>query len=513
MSGSTDVSRNRSPAASKLRWWERHRASPLTPHSGQVRRRGTGRLVVASNRLPVSLERTDGGAWRAQPAAGGLVTALDPVMRRRGGLWLGWPGVAGAGDQALSEALARTAGDPPCPLQAVDLDAREQEAFYLGFCNQVLWPAFHGFPARIRSEASWWEAYRAVNRRFARTLHGLARWDDLVWVHDYHLMLVARELRQMGTADHRLSFFLHIPFPGPRVLARVPRHRELLQGLLEFDLLGFQREEDRRHFLSCVEAFVPEALAPDGGGAEPKLGGRRTVTRSFPISIDFDEFARGAESPEVLAESREIRQEVGDHTSLVLGVDRLDYSKGIPAKLRGLARVLERRPSLRGRLTLVQLVVPSRDVIPAYRETHREIETLVKEINGRWADDGWTPVRYDYGRWSRERLLAHYRSADMALVTPLNDGMNLVAKEYCAANAGDGVLVLSVHAGAADELGKAAVMVDPASPDSIAQGILDALCMPERERRLAMREAREHLRTHDVHGWVGSFMAESIRAG
>ena len=513
MSGSPDVTRSRRLQTPKTRWWERRRSSPLTPYPGSNRRRGAGRLLVASNRLPVTLERVGDGGWRARPAAGGLVTALDPVMRRRGGLWLGWPGVAGAGDEALASALAEAPGDPPCPLQAVELDAREQEAFYLGFSNQVLWPAFHGFPDRVRFKASWWEAYRTVNRRFARTLHGVARWDDLIWVHDYHLMLLARELRQMGAADHRLSFFLHIPFPEPRVLARIPWHRQLLRGLLDFDLLGFQREEDRRHFLSCVEEFVPEALASDEGARGPRLDGRRTLTRSFPISIDFDEFARGAESPEVLAESREIRQEVGDHTSLALGVDRLDYSKGIPAKLRGLARILERRPSLRGRLTLIQLVVPSRDVIPAYRETRREIEGLVEEINERWGDDGWTPVWYHYGRWSRERLLAHYRNADMALVTPLNDGMNLVAKEYCAANAGDGVLVLSAHAGAADELSEAAVVVDPTSPDSIARGVLDALCMPERERRLAMREAREHLRTHDVHRWVGSFMAESIRAG
>jgi trehalose 6-phosphate synthase/phosphatase len=434
---------------------------------------------------------------------------MDPVMRRRGGVWLGWAGRPELGDAELQEALASSRVRFPYGLRAVPLDERERELYYTGISNRVLWPLFHGLVQWWERNGGSWEVYREVNRRFARALAETARWDDLIWVHDYHLLLVGRELRRLGLAQP-LGFFLHIPFPSPRLLSRLPWHRELISDLLEFDLVGFQQERDRRHFLEAVHAFAPDALDPGSGSPDPVVDGRVVRVGAFPISIDVDEFHHASHGREIEEQEEEILEGLPGR-SLVLGVDRLDYTKGIEEKIRGFRRFLERRADLRGRIVLRQLVVPCRSGIAAYARTRKRVEDLVGSVNRELGDGEWSPVDYRFGRWNRPELLAHYRAARIALVTPLADGMNLVAKEFCTANPGNGVLVLSTRAGAAEELADSAVLVDPTSADDVARGLESAWDMPECERARRLEVAQDLLRTHDVHRWVGHFLEEATR--
>ena len=464
---------------------------------------------MASNRLPLRLTGGAEDGWSCSPATGGLVTALEPVLRRRGGTWVGWPGCPDAGQEALAQAAPALVGGAPYGLRAVSLNREEEHCFYQGFSNQVLWPLLHGFSALCDPDPEYWRSYREVNRRFAERLAEVAGGGGTVWVHDYHLMLVARELRELGV-DGPLSFFLHTPFPPGELLESVSCGHALVEGLLHYDLVGFQTEQDQAHFVDAVRRIHPEALSEAGGGVELTFGDRRVRTGAFPISIDFKEFFGAAHNPVVMGMAWDLRRRLGDR-SLLLGVDRLDYSKGIPQKLRGFRRVLRRHPELRGRMVLKQLVIPSRDGIPAYRATKVEIEGLVRAINQEFADLDSPPVEYQYGSWDRMELLAHYREADVALVTPLNDGMNLVAKEYVASNGGGGVLILSQGAGAAWELGREALIVDPGDPDAVARSIVEAHSMPLRERRRRMTSAQAVVRSRDVHRWVEGFLSRTPR--
>ena len=488
--------------------WER-RHSPLGPYPGANRRKGGGRLVLASNRLPVTLTPKPDGRWRSSPASGGLVSALWPILSRRGGVWTGWTGAPGAGQAELDGALENLPGGDRCRLQAVALTEEEVESYYGGFSNQVLWPLFHGFSHLCRPAPHFWESYRRVNARFADSLAACLRWDDLIWVQDYHLMLLGKELRERGL-EHRMVYFLHIPFPPLELLERIPGHRELVEGLLHFDLVGFQTVRDREHFLDAARQLFPESFPPESGIPDPVLDGRQVLTGTFPISIDFQGYSGDAHGSVVLALEQAIRNQAGGRT-LLLGVDRLDYTKGIPEKLKGLDLALERWPELRGSVVLKQLVVPSRDTVPAYRDAKAEIEERVDALNRRWGTADWVPVEYRYESWTRAELLAHYRAADAALVTPLNDGMNLVAKEYVAANAGSGVLILSVFAGTAGELGESALLVNPSESESVAVAIRQAHVMAPEERRERMDRARNQIRSHDVHRWVKHFLEAGIR--
>jgi trehalose 6-phosphate synthase len=463
----------------------------------------TGRLIIASNRLPVSIER-QGGRVEVKPATGGLVTALVPVLRQRGGVWIGWSGATGPADDLapLLRAAGRKSG---YGLRGVALDEREVAGYYRGFANEILWPLFHDLPGRCNFQPAYWGPFAQVNARFAATIERAWQAGDLVWVHDYHLMLVGRFLREGGFPG-RTAFFLHIPFPPPDIFRKLPWRKPLLEALLAYDLLGFQTGGDRRRFLECVRQLLPEARPRIRPHGEPAAPGREVRVGAFPISIDVGTFARQARSPEVERETERIRRALLGR-KLVLGLDRLDYSKGIPQRLRAFAAALEAEPALRGRVSLLQVVVPSRTRVAEYRDFKAEIDQLVGTLNGRYAETGWTPIQYRYRSLSREQLLAHYRAADVAFVTPLKDGMNLVAKEYCAARVdGDGVLVLSEFAGAAVELKSGALLVNPYDEQGTAEALCHALSMEEAERRARMARMRDHLAAHDVFGWVDSFL-------
>jgi trehalose 6-phosphate synthase len=472
--------------------------------------RSRERLIVVSNRLPFTFRRDNGAGWRADPASGGLVTALMPVLRHRGGMWIGWTGAHGE-DPDLAAALERAGEDAGFTLRSVPLTADEVHEFYLGFSNEVVWPLFHDLQSLCNFEPAYWRTYCEVNRRFAEVVAANAAPGDFIWVHDYHLMNVARELRLAG-AGARVGFFLHIPFPSPDLFLKLPWRREVLHSLLEYDLIGFQTQRDRRNFVQCVRALVKDA-GIEGRGQVLLVSALGRVVRvgNFPISIDYNTFMRRAVAPEVAARSRELHRLLPNR-KLILGVDRLDYTKGIPLRLKAFQSLLERFPELRERVSYIQVVVPSREDIPRYRELKTEIEQLVSKLNGTFVHPGgWVPVWYVYRSLSRLDLLAYYRAADIALVTPLRDGMNLVAKEYCACSIEeDCALILSEFAGAAAQLGRSALLVNPCDVEGVADAIHQAYHMGRSERQARMRRMRRAIREYDVFWWVDSFLRAAI---
>ena len=459
--------------------------------------------MVASNRLPVVVSK-ESGRWQAKPSSGGLVTALTPVLAESGGLWIGWTGTQK--QPFLDDILAKASTDSGYILEPVWLTEKEVDQYYFGFSNEIMWPLFHDLQSRCNFDPAYWNTYRSVNRKFARVIEKKAQPNDYIWVQDYHLMLVARELRRLSVHS-KLGFFLHTPFPAPDMYMKLPWRKEILAALLEYDLLGFQTSRDRNNFAHCVEAvFQRQGIDTRRQVATVQTPKREVLIGSFPISIDFKSFAREAASETVAQGARKLRDAV-PNCKIVLGVDRLDYSKGVPERLRGFRRALERFPALRGRLTLVQIMVPSREDILQYRALRSEIEGLVGEINGIYSQPGWIPINYIFRSLSRADLLAYYRAADIALVTPLKDGMNLISKEYCAANVDEnGVLILSEFAGAASQLGRASLLVNPYDVEGVANAIKQAYSMSNHERQWRMRRARRLIAKRDIHWWVDSFL-------
>jgi trehalose 6-phosphate synthase len=402
----------------------------------------------------------------------------------------------------LDEPVAIASKNAGYMLKPVVLTEEELNQYYLGFSNEIIWPLFHDLQSHCIFDPAYWNTYQAVNRKFAQVVAQNAGPNDYIWVQDYHLMLVAKELRDMGI-ERKLGFFLHIPFPPPDIFVRLPWRSQILEALLEHDLVGFQTARDRNNFIYCVEALTKgthyDARRQVSTIATPT---RETRVGSFPISIDFNEFAQHAADRTVAERARQLREAIPNR-QIILGVDRLDYSKGIPQKLRAFRNALERFGDLRGKVTLVQIVVPSREDIAGYQGLKSEIEGLVSEINGSFTQPGWVPIHYMYRSLDRTELLAYYRTAEIALVTPLKDGMNLVAKEYCAANTdNNGVLILSEFAGAAAQLRRNSLVVNPYDIEGVANAIHRAHDMSANERRILMRRLRESIRKRDIFWWV-----------
>jgi trehalose 6-phosphate synthase len=465
------------------------------------------RLIVVSNRLPLVFKKTEQGAWRAESGSGGLVSALVPVLRNRGGTWIGWPGTA-EGDGDLNEALDAASAQAGYSLRPVSLSAADVRDFYLGFSNEVVWPLFHDLPSLCNFEPAYWRSYQSVNRKYAQAiLDNGASDSDFVWVHDYHLMNVGMELRALNS-NARTGFFLHIPFPPPDLFLKMPWCAQIISALLSYDLVGFQTLRDRRNFLGCVRALAPEVEVEGRGHMlTARVGNRVVGVGHFPISIDFAEYAKRASVAEVADKVAELRRLLPKRR-LVLGIDRLDYTKGIPHRLRAFYSLMQRHPELRERISLIQVVVPSRVDIPSYHALKTEIEQLAARINGEFQrPGGWVPVWYVYSSLTSLELLAYYRAADIALITPLKDGMNLVAKEYCACSIeSDCTLILSKFAGAAAQLGEGALLVNPFDVEGVADAIKQAYEMDPAERRARMRRMRHSIRRMDIYEWVNSFM-------
>jgi trehalose 6-phosphate synthase/phosphatase len=449
-------------------------------------------LVVVSNRLPFTAER-HGSSIEWRRSSGGLVAALDPVLAERGGVWIGWPGVA-QDDRSPAPELPQT---DRVRYRAVPLSPREVALYYGGFANRTLWPLFHYFVTRTRIDAATWRAYDIVNQRFARIAAEESDPASLVWVHDYQLLRVPRHLRQIAP-DRLIAVFLHIPFPAYDVFRILPWSRRLMRGLLAADLVGFHVPAYGDHFLTCAQRLLGCDVDREAGLVH--FEGRDVAVQAHPISISTADIeARARRVGPAPATPHRVKQ--------VIGLDRLDYTKGIHERLLGVERMLERHPSHRGAFVFTQVVIPSRERVTEYQALKREIDETVGRINGRFSDHGWTPIRYLVRHLGADELATFYRTADVALVTPLRDGMNLVAKEYVASQVdGDGVLVLSEMAGAAEEL-QEALLVNPFDRDDLADTLNRALILPEAERRARMSALRDRMQRNTVDRWVDHFLA------
>ncbi|MEE9608489.1 MAG: bifunctional alpha,alpha-trehalose-phosphate synthase (UDP-forming)/trehalose-phosphatase [Myxococcota bacterium] len=451
-------------------------------------------ILVVSNRLPFTFARTSAGFERRR-SAGGLVSALEPVLHKRGGVWVGWPGIEIQEGEQLP-----TTGEP-YRIAPVLLSENEISRYYHGFSNRTLWPLMHSMPERTRFDRREWETYEKVNERFAQAVAAEAGDAGVVWIHDYHLMLTPPRVRQ-ELPDARLAFFLHVPFPPYDIFRLLPWDREILRALLACDLIGFHVRGYAQNFLDCVERSLGARVHHQEMLVE--YGNRTTRIGALPIGIDFDHF-------EALALAT-AEQPQNQRQQLVLGVDRLDYTKGIPERISAFERLLELHPEHREKVVLLQLAVPSRSQVAEYKELKREIDELVGRVNGRFATAEWSPIRYLYRAISQERLAALYRDANVALVTPLRDGMNLVAKEFVACQVSDpGVLILSLLAGAADTM-REGLRVNPYDIDGTAEAIHRALNMDEAERRSRMAALRRREKRDNVDAWVKSLLEAATGA-
>jgi trehalose 6-phosphate synthase len=451
-----------------------------------------GRLVVVSNRV----------ADPRKTAAGGLAVALGDALAASGGLWFGWSGHVLGPDEGGADAPAKLQRAGTTTLATLDLSQADYDAYYLGYANSVLWPVFHNRLDLAEMDRSDVNGYRRVNRMFAHRLAALLQPDDVVWIHDYHLIPLAAELRALG-CEQRIGFFLHIPLPPPLIMAAIPQHEWLMRSLFAYDLLGFQSHTDVAHFARYVHN---EARAEQREDDIFTAFGRSVRACALPIGIDVDEFQALGEAREAQEMQVTMHEQYGKRR-LLIGVDRLDYSKGLPQRLRAYQRLLQNYPENRGNVVLLQVAAPSRESVDAYAELRVELEGISGALNSEYGEIDWMPVRYMNRAVARKRLPALFRAACVALVTPLRDGMNLVAKEYVAAQNPDdpGVLVLSRFAGAAEQMTDA-LLVNPYDTQAVAEAIQHALQMPLEERKLRHQRLLSGIREFDVHWWHKEFM-------
>ncbi len=461
-------------------------------------------VIAVANRLPV--QRGEDGGWELSP--GGLVTALRPVMSTHPGAWVGWDGG--------TRGMPATLPDSTVSLLPISLSAAQARDYYRGFANATMWPLLHNAIEKPRFERAWWYAYREVNRVFAERAMAAAdeHPDGLVWVHDYHLTLVPQLIRNRRP-DQSIGFFLHVPWPSPDIFARLPWREQVLWGLLGADEVGFHTDEYRVNFLrACVRQLGDSGLQVRGSSVILP-DGRSVATVTAPISIDAAEFAALAADPEVKSDITALEEQFSGRI-LLLGVDRLDYTKGILERLLALEMLLERNPEMRTSVAFLQLAVPSRDDVREYRQLGGTLEQHVGRINGRFTQPGNdVPVHYLYRGLSPQQLAAYYAAADALLVTPLIDGMNLVCKEYVTvqhAAGGSGALVLSEFTGAADEMPQA-VLCNPFDVEGLSYRIEQAIALNPDARRKALSAMAERIRVHDVHAWVSGQLTEIAARG
>lgn len=461
-------------------------------------------ITIVSNRLPVVMHHNADG-WQVESGTGGLVQAMNPILERMGGRWIGWPGLCVEDGSGWLEPLHQVSTQVGFEMNPVILTRAQVDGFYAGFSNSVIWPLFHGFADRCDFDARFYEIYHAVNEKFADVITACANKNDLLWVHDYHLMHVGQWLRMRGRRGP-LCFFLHIPFPSPENYTKLPWRKDILQALLAYDLVGLQTERDRNNFVQCIERVLPDVLIHEVHDTiilETQT--RRVQVGVFPISTDFADFSRLAASDEVQQRMLALREQIGPY-QVLLGIDRLDYTKGLIERLLAFEQALKQFPELMETVVLFQLVIPSRENVQEYRTLKRELDRLVGRINGRFSTPAWQPIRYLYNTVEPPELCALYRLASAAVVTPLRDGMNLVAKEYCACQVDEtGVLILSEFAGAAATM-DGAIRVNPYDINELSKEIHTAVTMNKTERTQRMRVLREHIRTHDVFWWAKRFL-------
>ncbi|RXE56682.1 trehalose-6-phosphate synthase [Methanoculleus taiwanensis] len=456
------------------------------------------RLLIVSNRLPIKITKQKGDL-SFERTAGGLATGVGSFYKSYNSLWIGWPAV-NVRKNNLEEKNRICAALREEQCHPVYLSPYDVKNYYDGFCNNTIWPLFHYFNHLTEYDNHQWKVYKKVNEAFCETIVEVANPDDTIWVHDYHLMLLPQMLRE-HLPNAEIGFFLHIPFPSYEIFRLLPWRKEILEGLLGADLVGFHTYDYIRHFLSSVRRIL---------GYEHSLGevvtGNRVVRADmFPMGIDYQQFAGAVSEPAVQEEIARARGQYGDR-KIILSFDRLDYTKGIPLRLEAFDAFLEKKPEYRGKVSFILVAVPSRTAIEHYQALKQQIDELVGRINGKYATTNWVPVHYFYNYLPFEALVANYKLADVALVTPIRDGMNLMAKEFVATKTdGRGVLILSEMAGAAPELGEA-VIVNPNDREAVVEAIETALTMSEEEQTERNRIMQKRLRRYDVTNWAGDFI-------
>lgn len=478
-------------------------------------------FVVVSNRLPIDRVVNANGEAGWQHSPGGLVTALEPVMRRNDGAWVGWAGQADFAPAPFDSDGIR--------IVPVGLSSKELEEYYEGFSNDTLWPLYHDVIAPPNYHREWWESYVRVNQRFADATAAVSEAGATVWVQDYQLQLVPKMLRA-ARPDLTIGFFNHIPFPPYGIFSQLPWRTSIVEGLLGADVIGFQRSADAANFATAVRrlkgyaakgAQVEVPLVDESPGVrvyapiERGKPARTVIARQFPISIDAQTYVSLANDPDIQARARQIRRDLGNPKTIILGVDRLDYTKGIGHRLKAFGELLAEGDLAVGDVTMVQVASPSRERVIPYMTLRDEVELMVGRINGDYGTIAHAPISYHHNSYPREEMVALYLAADIMLVTALRDGMNLVAKEYLASRIdNDGVLILSEFAGASDEL-KRAMLVNPHDIDGLKNTILKAVRMPEGERRNRMRSLRRKVLDNDVAKWSSTFLQvlASVRNG
>jgi len=457
-----------------------------------------GRLLVVANRLPLNTTRK-AGELHFRPSPGGLAVGLSSLPESCERLWLGWPGVTNEKlkVEEKHQIIERLAAEDCHP---VFLSRRQMEGYYQGFCNKIIWPLFHYFPRRVVYEARFWKTYKQVNEAFCDEVMKTTKPGDCIWVHDYQLMLLPQLLRER-LPDSEIGFFLHIPWPSFELFRLLPWREEILTGLLGADLIGFHTYDYVRHFFSSVSRIT---------GLEHMLGNVSVANRvvkvdAFPMGIDYEKYSRAIEDPGVEKQAAKIRKKIGDR-QIILSIDRLDYSKGIIERLEAFDLFLSENPQYRGAVTLIMVAVPTRTGVEAYRELRSRLEQMVGRINGEYGTMGYVPVWYLYRSLPFAELTALYNVSDVALVTPLRDGMNLIAKEFVAAKADmPGVLIISEMTGAASELGEALV-VNSCNKDAMIDAIKQALKMPPLEQLERNKVMQERLRRYGISRWSQDFL-------
>lgn len=466
------------------------------------------KILIVSNRVPYSIVKTD-GEIRYKKSVGGLVTALDPILFKNGGLWIGWNGNV-SDDKGLKKKIrigSENNGNGYY-LKFVNLSSKEVREYYHGFSNRSIWPLFHGFIFQSHFDINCWKSYQSVNSKFADNIMEEVSGKELVWIQDYHLTLVPEKLRN-ASPGMKLLFFLHIPFPNYEIFQVMPWDKEILRGLLGCNLIGFQTLRDANNFLECCKRILN--LKVDFKSKKVKLDERVVNVRNLPISIDFkrfDELVRSRETDRYLKSIKRLYSDV----KIIISIERLDYSKGIKERLLAINRFFEKYPEYIKKVVFLQISVPSRVKVKEYMILKREIDELVGKINGKFGDELWSPVNYLYKSLPQSKLAALYRISDACLVTPLRDGMNLVAKEYVSCKFEEnGVLILSKFAGAAEEMKKYSIPVNPFDIEEVADSIKKALRMHGNTRKKLMSELRKIVRENDIYKWANNFINYSRR--
>ena len=456
-----------------------------------------GKTIIISNRLPVKIEQ-ENNELVYKASEGGLATGLNSVFKQGNNLWVGWPGLAieKSQEEEVHSNLIKQHMKP------VFLSTEEIEDFYEGFSNETLWPNFHYFNQYTVYKEELWLAYQRVNQKFAEIVSEELEDDDTVWIHDYQLLLLPQLIRAISP-NATIGFFLHIPFPSYESFRLLPWRRELLNGMLGADFLGFHTYDDMRHFLSSVNRLA--GLGNSNGTI--KVKNRLIKADALPMGIDYEKYAASAQDPETLAREARYRESIGT-VKLILSIDRLDYSKGIPQRLRAFELFLSKYPDFKEKVSLFMVVVPSRDSVSKYKQLKEEIDLLVGRINGQFSKLNWTPIHYFYRSFPLPALSAFYRISDVALVSPMRDGMNLVCKEYVASRLDKkGVLILSEMAGASKELSDA-IIVNPNDIHQLVEAMYKALTMPEALQIESMTSMQKSLKRYNIHAWVKLFMDE-----